>query len=227
MIKQLNEAHQPHTEAPWQIEGKDVGHVSLVAQVVQVKPQATNTVYWLDDSTGRIEARRWRDSGVETEEDPIDNIESNSWVRVTGLMKTYNNKRHLSQVAIRPVTDPNEIWYHLADVIVVTLMSERGAPGQPSQSHTQAASNGLTASAYTAQSSGNSGNSEYAGLPRVQRAILEWIQAQVPCDEGFHIKVISRSVQATEDEFAQALDQLMENGHVFTTTNDTHVALAQ
>jgi hypothetical protein len=26
-IKQLIEAHQPHAEAPWQIEGKDVGHV--------------------------------------------------------------------------------------------------------------------------------------------------------------------------------------------------------
>jgi replication factor A2 len=33
----------------------------LVAQVISVSPQATNTNYSLDDGTGRIEARHWSD----------------------------------------------------------------------------------------------------------------------------------------------------------------------
>lgn len=36
--------------------------VTVVARVVSIKSQATNSVYWLDDSTRRIEARRWHDA---------------------------------------------------------------------------------------------------------------------------------------------------------------------
>ena len=40
--------------------------VTVVAQVLQINPQATNCVYILDDGTGRIEARHWVDNASET-----------------------------------------------------------------------------------------------------------------------------------------------------------------
>jgi hypothetical protein len=39
--------------------------VTLVGHVVSIQPQATNCVYWIDDGTGRIEARHWVDSSSE------------------------------------------------------------------------------------------------------------------------------------------------------------------
>ena len=49
--------------------------MSVVAQVVSTKVQATNTVYYLDDGTGRIEARRWRDASMDSSADPNDQIQ--------------------------------------------------------------------------------------------------------------------------------------------------------
>lgn len=42
--------------------------VNVVAHVVSISTQTTNNVYWLDDGTGRIEARHWRDTMTEDDD---------------------------------------------------------------------------------------------------------------------------------------------------------------
>lgn len=37
--------------------------LSLIAQITSTTRQATGSVYWVDDGTGRIEARTWAESG--------------------------------------------------------------------------------------------------------------------------------------------------------------------
>ena len=49
--------------------------MSVVAQLVSIKAQATNTVYYLDDGTGRMEARRWRDASMDNASDPSDQLQ--------------------------------------------------------------------------------------------------------------------------------------------------------
>lgn len=39
--------------------------VTIVGQVVSIQKQTTNSVYSIDDGTGRIEARHWVDSSSE------------------------------------------------------------------------------------------------------------------------------------------------------------------
>jgi replication factor A2 len=39
--------------------------VTVVGHVVSIQSQATNNLYWIDDGTGRIEARHWIDSSIE------------------------------------------------------------------------------------------------------------------------------------------------------------------
>lgn len=76
----LKKATQAHTDAEWVVDGSEIGHVNashnsfeqsltyfsaqvtLVAQVITIQSQTTNNVYWLDDGSGRIEARHWIDS---------------------------------------------------------------------------------------------------------------------------------------------------------------------
>lgn len=41
--------------------------VTIVAQVISIQSQTTNSVYWLDDGSGRIEARHWVDSASEVD----------------------------------------------------------------------------------------------------------------------------------------------------------------
>lgn len=45
--------------------------VTVVAQVVQVKNQATNSSYTLDDGGGRFEARHWTDASQSEEDNGI------------------------------------------------------------------------------------------------------------------------------------------------------------
>ncbi|KZV69483.1 replication protein A, subunit RPA32 [Peniophora sp. CONT] len=226
-IKQLHAAQQQHGDAPWTIENSECGHMSLVAQVVSVRSQATNTVYYVDDGTGRIEVRRWRDASMDSNTDPNDQIPQDSWVRVTGVLKTYNNKRHLNHITIHRLTDFNELWYHQLDVIVATLTFEKGLSSAP-QGDGDGQHAGHSASAYAAHAAGGGGSDEHANLPPVQKAIVEWIMSHPDDpDDGYHIGVISRHVNASEDEFAEALEALMENGTIFTTIDDTHVSLAR
>lgn len=61
-----------HLVAPW-VPTHPL-QMSIVAQIVNTKAQATNTVYYLDDGTGRIEARRWRDANMDSSVDPNDRL---------------------------------------------------------------------------------------------------------------------------------------------------------
>jgi len=54
------------SDSEWKVEEHEIGQVTVVGQVLSVNVQATNTVYVLDDGTGRIEARNWADSEAPT-----------------------------------------------------------------------------------------------------------------------------------------------------------------
>ena len=43
--------------------------VTVVAQVVNISSQTTNTMYYLDDGTGRLEARVWSSDGEDNDQE--------------------------------------------------------------------------------------------------------------------------------------------------------------
>lgn len=62
----------------------------------------------------------------------------NTYVRVVGLAKGGNNQKvFVNANAIRPVTDFNEVIYHLMEVMAATLYLTRGPSGQPAPSQQQ------------------------------------------------------------------------------------------
>ncbi|KAG6866971.1 hypothetical protein C0991_003887 [Blastosporella zonata] len=64
-VAQLIKANQAHADAEWTVDDVEIGQVTIVGQVVTIQSQTTNCVYWIDDGTGRIEARHWVDSSSE------------------------------------------------------------------------------------------------------------------------------------------------------------------
>jgi hypothetical protein len=48
------------------------------------------------------------------------------YVRVSGFLKSFGNKKYINASYMRPVTDWNEIAFHHAECITVTLTLERG-----------------------------------------------------------------------------------------------------
>lgn len=47
-------------------------------------------------------------------------------MRITGGLKSFNSKRYINTSHIRPITDKDEIFFHLLECITTTLILERG-----------------------------------------------------------------------------------------------------
>ncbi|KAH9843057.1 uncharacterized protein C8Q71DRAFT_735700 [Rhodofomes roseus] len=227
-IKQLLNATQAHSDAEWSIDEVEVGQITVVAQVVSITSQTTNCVYWLDDGTGRIEARHWVDVGTEDDAERWGGITENTYIRVMGSLKSFGNKRYINATHLRRIKDPNEIQFHILETFTVYMIFQKGAPLRPSEAGSRAAvANGNgAASAYNPQSTAAGGMEQYAHLPSIQRRIVAFMMSQPQQTEGTHVAAIARNIGGDANAISEALDRLMDEGHVFTTIDDSHFALS-
>ncbi|GLB34890.1 putative replication protein A, subunit RPA32 [Lyophyllum shimeji] len=220
-VAQLLKATQAHADAEWTVDEAEIGQVTIVGQVVTIQSQTTNCVYWIDDGTGRIEARHWVDSTSEEDSAKWGGIEETKYVRVTGTLKTFGNKRYINATHIRGATDPHELYFHILEAITITLMVDRG-------SSSAASASGAAASAYTSPQAVSSAPDEYSHLPPLQQKIIRFISAQPRSDEGVHVSSIARATgtQGDAEKISDALDKLMDEGLVYSTIDDSHFNLS-
>ena len=54
------------------------------------------------------------------------NASENAYVRVTGTLKTFGNRRYINTTQIRPSKDPHELYFHILEAMTVNLIFERG-----------------------------------------------------------------------------------------------------
>ncbi|PFH54292.1 hypothetical protein AMATHDRAFT_72787 [Amanita thiersii Skay4041] len=217
-VKQLSKATQPHTDAEWIVDGNEIGQVTLVAHVISIQIQATNRVFWLDDGTGRIEARCWVDS-TDAEDEKWTGIVENTYVRVTGGLKMFGNKRYVNALHIRPIKDPHEIFYHILDSITTNLILERGPPTNAG-GQTQGT---FGKSAYMTESHGID-MGQYADLPPLQRNILK-VLVENPTETGHDVEAVMRSLRITDRGqvvVRTAIEELVNQGHAFSTDDEMH-----
>ncbi|EGN93261.1 hypothetical protein SERLA73DRAFT_189801 [Serpula lacrymans var. lacrymans S7.3] len=227
-IHQLQDASQAHSDADWMLDETEIGQVTVVGQVVSIQSQATNSLYWLDDGTGRIEARHWTDSSLTESSEKWDGVLEGTYVRVLGNLKMFGNKRYINATHIRNVQSPDEIYFHLLEAMTVTLTWERGPPPGPGQTHRLGAvanAPGAAAAVYK-QSHSTASNEQYAHLPALQQSIISFILSQPTSTEGVHVGAIARAVGGDAITISDALDKLMDEGHVFSTINDSHFNVA-
>ncbi|EMD37987.1 hypothetical protein CERSUDRAFT_48111, partial [Gelatoporia subvermispora B] len=228
-IKQLLDATQAHSDAEWQINGQEIGAVTVVAHVLTIHAQTTNCVYWLDDGTGRMEARQWSPSD-EDGGDKLRGITEGTYVRVMGTPKIFGQKKYINATALRPVTDPNEIQFHLLETMMVWKILERGPVSEKPRANVNAYANGAalgTASAYSKQTHSAPSNPQWAHLPDLQRRIVEYMAAQTAIPEGIHARNIAASIPGgNATAIAGALDDLMDTGYIYSTIDDSHYALS-
>ena len=219
-VAQALKATQAHADADWQVDDVEIGQITIVGQVVTVQAQTTNCAYWIDDGTGRIEARHWVDSNNEEDSGKWGGIEESMYVRVTGALKTFGNKRYINANHIRPASDPHELYFHILETITVTLMIDR----QSGQVQGPASQTATGASAYTAQPQNANANDQFSHLPILQQRIVRFIAGEPRTDEGVHVSKIARAIGKDGDaeRISDALDKLMDEGLVYSTIDDSH-----
>lgn len=173
-------------------------------------------------------------------------ISEDDLVLVMGTIKSFANKRYITATHIRKCEDFHQALYHELKCCEITLILDRGAVrflsdwiantdtsccihqrSRPGEQKTTAASTSnpahpSTASAYTAQTGQIASNDQFAHLPKVQREILHFIMSQPAHDDGIHVGAIARAVGGQATAISDALDKLMDDGHVYTTIDESH-----
>jgi len=222
-IMQLTKASQAHTDAEWRVDDVEIGQATIVGQVISIQVHSTNHVFTIDDGTGRIEARHYVDSANDNEGST--GIEEGKYARVTGGLKSFGKKRYMNVSHIRNIKDPHELYFHLLEAIAVNLIIERGPPSALQPKPADAAGSDAM-SAYATQANLPGVNDQFSHLPNLQRAIMRFIIDQPPRDEGVHVALIAKAIGGGDPDDArkisEALDKLMDDGHVYTTIDDSH-----
>lgn len=222
-IHQIWNASQAHTEAEWAIDGAEVAQIVVVALVKTVQYQATNIVYNITDGTNTIEARHWIDSNASDEEGNDPNALSNrDIIRVTGTIKQYNSKKYINATHLAR-SSSHEMDFHELEVCYLKKVLEKGASPKTGQQVSPA--NGQ--SAYTAPSRSTTSD-QFAHLPDVDRTIINFLLSQPQDEQGVHVGFIARAVGKGADAatISAALDRLMDEGHVYTTLDESHYAVS-
>ncbi|CAI5506076.1 unnamed protein product [Closterium sp. Naga37s-1] len=125
------------TENSLFINGHDATNMVLVGKVARRDDHETDVSIVLDDSTGKIEVRRWIDRDT-NELATLETVRPGAYVRVHGHVRLQNNKRYVIAHAVRPVTDFNEVTFHFLDAIFVYLHTRKtggGADGTEASPH--------------------------------------------------------------------------------------------
>ncbi|GAA5929310.1 hypothetical protein JCM3775_002306 [Rhodotorula graminis] len=230
-IHQLLNAEQAFAEAEFYIDGAEVKDVTLVACIRNVSSTQTQLNMLVEDGTGQVDARSWKDPAAEETSNPYDDFAINTYVRIIGSLKSFNGKRHLNVNRFRRIDDFNEILFHPIEAIYVHKFYKDGPPGGATggmNSINATTFDGGAANPYAAGGAGGgAGGDPYADLPNVQRSVMQYVAEQVSSgvagEEGVNVNSILRQVGGNQDRVRQEYQTLIDDGHLYQTIDDDHV----
>ena len=137
-------------------------------------------------------------------EDPSKSkLVENAYCRVWGRLKAFNNKRHVGAHVMRPITDYNEINYHLLEATAVHLFFTRGPP--PS------AMNGRP----------------MPQMSPLARRLYNALKETPQSNEGLHVQMLASQLGAGVNDVYKAAEELIGTGLIFTTVDDNTWAILE
>jgi replication factor A2 len=149
------------------------------------------------------------------------------YVRVHGQLKGFLGKRTLNVFSIRPLTDYNEIASHFIDCIYVHLYNTRlrklqgGVTPQPQMANTTS-----TPMKGYQSTPVNQFSSQYnvEGQKNIEQMVLDFLQLPTSNvdEKGVHRDVIAHQLRVSVDKLMSAMQNLVEEGLIYSTTDDFH-----
>lgn len=227
-IKQILDAEEAFSGADFKIDGTAVTQITFVGQVRSVNPQPTNITIKIDDGTGQIEVKKWIDVDKQDDADP--GFELDSHVRVWGRLKSFSNKRHVGAHVIRPITDFNEVNYHLLEATYVHLYFTHGPLGQNGAPANNGDSMFVDGGGHGSEAAGgNTGqaSSKLSGCTAVSKKMFNFMNGTPGGNEGVHLNVITSSTGMSVKDVLTASDELLGLGLIYTTVDDETWAILE
>ncbi|GAA5965293.1 hypothetical protein JCM8115_002243 [Rhodotorula mucilaginosa] len=227
-IAQVINATQSFAESEFYIDGAEVKDVTVVACIRNIASTSTQITLLIEDGTGQIDARLWKNPNEE--ENQEEDFPINSYVRIIGQLKTFSNKRHLSSNRFRKITDHNEVLFHAVECIYVHKYYTQGPPGGAKMqdiTHTTYDGGANPYAAGGAAAAAGATSDVYNELPPAQRSIMTFIASRAKDpeqgEEGIHVEAVVRSMGGSEAKVRAEIATLIEDGHLYETIDDQHV----
>jgi replication factor A2 len=219
-IKQIIDAEQAFTDAPFRIDGIEVNQITFVGMIRSITAQTTNITFKLDDGTGTVEVKQWVDADKPDESKP--SFTEDQYVRVWGRLRSFHNRRHVGSHFIKPVTDFSEVNYHLLEATYVHLFFTKGAPAGA-----DAGANGNAADDDSMFVDGGSTNdhAKLASCSARARKFFSWLQNAEGGNEGLHLNVIAQGTGMSVNDAMAASEELIGPGLIYTTVDDETFAI--
>ncbi|KAF3428686.1 hypothetical protein E2986_02432 [Frieseomelitta varia] len=177
----------------------------IVGLVRSVEETATKISYNVEDETGTITALKW----LEVNKKEL-TIQTNTYVRIVGLLREQNDKRHILILRMSPLQTLNELTNHILEVTYVTLKAKL-----------MAQKCGIVDEGRNAEDF--SSNESATGMSTGQHLVYKLIQTQNDTESGIERTEIKEKVPET---LLQHVDDILEflvsEGHIYTTSSDDH-----
>ena len=214
----------------------------ILGVVLSVEHRATHIQLSVSDGTGTIDVRRmFTAEEQDVAEEQTEKFRQGVYIVVNGRLRVYENQMSVSAYAIATVDDANQITHHFLEAIYTHLLNTRGpiqqqgGGGAATATTTPMKPTSATAGAFrtpTQQFSGMAVQSPYGGMNaqnedsefnKNQQLILDALSASTN-ECGASIAEITSALrgQLTEQQTAQELNYLTNEGHVYSTIDDMH-----
>jgi replication factor A2 len=228
-IKQVYDAHEANSNAEFNIDGAIASQVSIVGQVRRITPQQTVVNYRIGDGTGEIDVSKWINS--DKVDEPQQNFDLDTYVRVTGSIKSTNNKRSIHGHDIRQVTDYNQVNYHMLESTYVHLYFTRGPIGAQGAApagdgDSMFVDGGNYGGAGAGDASGGQG-SKLSGCSANAKKMFNFMNNTPGGNEGINVNIVTNSTGMSMQTVLTAADELVGQGLIYTTVDDETWAILE
>ncbi|XP_043301664.1 replication protein A 32 kDa subunit isoform X1 [Cervus canadensis] len=200
----------------FRIGNVEISQVTIVGIIRNAEKAATNIVYKIDDMTAApMDVRQWVDTDDASSENTV--VPPETYVKVAGHLRSFQNKKSLVAFKIMPLEDMNEFTTHILEVVNAHMMLSKPS-SQPSAGRAPISNPGMS-------EAGNfSGNNFIPanGLTVAQNQVLNLIKA-CPRPEGLNFQDLKNQLQhMSVASIKLAVDFLSNEGHIYSTVDDDH-----
>ena len=214
----------------FRVNGEEVHNLTLLGKIVEANESSTSQQYTIDDGTGTVVVKKWVDA--DDAEGAKQTLAAGQYVRVYGHLRVFQGARNVIAFNMRPVTDFNEITYHFLEVVycnshngarAAAAAANPAAAGIPAaDGNAYAAPATANANAAAAAPTGNGGAAATGSCSDQVFAIFNGPQGG--SDQGVHVNEVVTQLNGrfTEPQVREAVEHLVNEGHLYSTIDDDH-----
>lgn len=208
------------------VNGRVTTTVTLVGCIAERKNEATLATWTVTDGTGAIGVQRFLNSGPSED---LDHLRKGVYVRVFGTLQKFQGRSNINYFHMEPVTDFNEVSFHMLEVIHTHLAATRSGAAAGAAASSANAAYGAAAPAGAggvlgpAIAAGAADAAGANGLTGTQAAVMRVFEASGDSDAGETIaNVAAKLPHVRESEIRAAVEFLTSEGHLYSTIDEDH-----